>query len=466
MAANTSNTSQAVENLVAANPPQSQGLTAVEQAQNIVNPGSVTPANIQGSAAPATSGGQFGPNNPNAANWGPALTLNQGFTAGLPAGEIPSIIYYNFPPTRTGGPIIPQGIPNPEYVAKIPPSPTPETPITESAVTSEVDKIIEASREVVDEINTNTPPEAPVVDTQQDTVTYTATPITPTELVLAAQASCEGREIGETPEINIDIEIVNQIDFTSNVSASAWAEASAFASASAGTDDFKLIRGCMDPDATNYDPTAVLPDVCEYAPEDPVKGCTNPNALNYNPLATEDDGSCQLEPVLPPIPPMSQFLDSHGQLIFEVPKELVEKEGPVDMPKGSSVQLTATRDLVNPDAKNPIVRPAPSEKDIESDLILTPEEASVATRKQIRKQLTSPAFPKLASDIDEEDEGTKDIIIRKPPADTKIVRNEKGAILITTNTPVVKASLQSQAFVYEDYRKAIDTSFSELVGKM
>jgi len=455
MAANTSNTSQAVENLIAANP--QQGLTAVEQAQNIVNPGSVA---SQPSSTPAgTNMSQFGPNNPNAANWGPALTLNQGLTAGLPAGEIPSIIYYNSPPTRTGGPIIPQGLPNPEYVAKIPPSPTPETPITQSAVTSEVDKIIEASREVVDEINTNTPPEAPVVETQQDTVTYTATPITPTELVLAAQASCEST--GQNPEINI--EIVNKIDFTSNVSASAIA----FATASANMDDFKLIRGCMDPDATNYDPTAVLPDgSCEYAPLDPVKGCTNPNALNYDPLATEDDGSCQLEPVLPPIPPMSQFLDSHGQLIFEVPKELVEKEGTVDMPKGSSVQLTATRDLVNPDAKNPIVRPAPSEKDIESDLILTPEEASVATRKQIRKQLTSPAFPKLASDIDEEDEGTKDIIIRKPPADTKIVRNERGAILITTNTPVVKASLQSQAFVYEDYRKAIDTSFSELVGKM
>ena len=50
--------------------------------------------------------------------------------------------------------------------------------------------------------------------------------------------------------------------------------------------------------------------------------------------------------------------------------------------------------------------------------------------------------------------------------DTKITRNNGGAILITTNTPIIKASLQSQAFIYEDYRKAIDTSFSELVGKM
>ena len=54
----------------------------------------------------------------------------------------------------------------------------------------------------------------------------------------------------------------------------------------------------------------------------------------------------------------------------------------------------------------------------------------------------------------------------KPVDDTKVNRNAGGAILITTNTPVIKTSLQCQAFVYEDYRKAIDTSFSELVGKM
>ena len=62
--------------------------------------------------------------------------------------------------------------------------------------------------------------------------------------------------------------------------------------------------------------------------------------------------------------------------------------------------------------------------------------------------------------------GTEDIIIRNVVDDTKITRNNGGAIIITTNTPIIKASLQSQAFIYEDYRKAIDTSFSELVGKM
>jgi len=62
--------------------------------------------------------------------------------------------------------------------------------------------------------------------------------------------------------------------------------------------------------------------------------------------------------------------------------------------------------------------------------------------------------------------GTEAIIIRNVVDDTNITRNNGGAIVITTNTPIVKVSLQSQAFIYEDYRKAIDTSFSELLGKM
>ena len=45
--------------------------------------------------------------------------------------------------------------------------------------------------------------------------------------------------------------------------------------------------GCTDPNATNFDPTAVLDDgSCLYP------GCTDPNALNFNPNASTDDGSC------------------------------------------------------------------------------------------------------------------------------------------------------------------------------
>ena len=482
MAANNSNTSQAVQRIIAANPPQ--GLSAVEQAQNIVNPGSVTP---QTSTLPAgVNMSQFGPNNPNAANWGPALTLNQGFTAGLPAGEIPSIIYYNFPPTRIEGPIVPQGIPNPEYVAKIPtpPAPEPEGPITQSATSSEVDEMIDQSNEVVQVIITNTPPDAAPVDPVQDII-KSPDPITPTELVLSAQATCEGSS--GTPEINI--EIINEIEFISNVSASATANAnaSAYASASAFAEAFMELKvGCMDPDAINYDPLATIPNPnnCEYLPPDTIKGCTNIEALNYNPDATEDDGSCTFIPALPPIPPMSQFLDSHGQLIFEIPSELVEDEGVVDMPKGNNVKITATRDLVNPNAINPIVRPAPVEQDVSSDLILTVEEQVVGGRKFVKNAVrdlagrpdpenyekggTDPMYlaDKKAWLDNEIMPGTEAIIIRNVVDDTNITRNNGGAIVITTNTPIVKVSLQSQAFIYEDYRKAIDTSFSELLGKM
>ena len=64
------------------------------------------------------------------------------------------------------------------------------------------------------------------------------------------------------------------------------------------------ITGCMDPNATNYNPLANVDDLpsCVYPspppppdlPPIPVFGCTNPNAINYNPLATIDDGSCSL----------------------------------------------------------------------------------------------------------------------------------------------------------------------------
>jgi len=62
-----------------------------------------------------------------------------------------------------------------------------------------------------------------------------------------------------------------------------------------------IIRGCMDPNASNYNPLAMENDgSCIYAidPTDSVvgvdiAGCTNPKSINYNPLATIDDGSCK-----------------------------------------------------------------------------------------------------------------------------------------------------------------------------
>jgi Domain of unknown function (DUF4114)/Protein of unknown function (DUF642) len=52
------------------------------------------------------------------------------------------------------------------------------------------------------------------------------------------------------------------------------------------------VIGCMDIEATNYNPAANEPDdSCEYAPAT-VLGCTDPLASNYNAAATEDDQSC------------------------------------------------------------------------------------------------------------------------------------------------------------------------------
>jgi hypothetical protein len=72
-----------------------------------------------------------------------------------------------------------------------------------------------------------------------------------------------------------------------------------------------VVRGCMDPKAKNYNPSAKEDDgSCSYGRRDidpidqeeipdiivdppAIKGCTDRTALNYNPKAEEDDGSCQ-----------------------------------------------------------------------------------------------------------------------------------------------------------------------------
>jgi hypothetical protein len=52
------------------------------------------------------------------------------------------------------------------------------------------------------------------------------------------------------------------------------------------------LKGCTDPDATNFDPDAKLDDgTCQYA--DIIKGCTDSSADNYDKDATCDDGSCE-----------------------------------------------------------------------------------------------------------------------------------------------------------------------------
>ena len=248
MAANISNTSQAVENLVAANPPLSaQGLTPVQQAQNIVNPGSVTPAALQDTSnVGGAVANPFYPN-PSSANWGAAAPANaqaRTVAAGNDFNGEPPIIYYmTMRPVGEGGQMIPipESYPNPAYIQvlaqkeearKQAAADAERAPVSEvkTPLEEEVDKLIADSQEVTDEVRVNTPPEAPVVDIKQDEV-IPPPPITPTELVLANQANCDG----SINKQDINIEVINNIDFqnTSNFSASLSATAIAFATASA-----------------------------------------------------------------------------------------------------------------------------------------------------------------------------------------------------------------------------------------
>ena len=52
------------------------------------------------------------------------------------------------------------------------------------------------------------------------------------------------------------------------------------------------IEGCMDPNASNYNPLAVVGTTCEFTVSIPVPGCMDIVAENYDEYATIDDGSC------------------------------------------------------------------------------------------------------------------------------------------------------------------------------
>tara|TARA_R110000744_G_scaffold73536_2_gene147197 strand:+ start:9972 stop:11381 length:1410 start_codon:yes stop_codon:yes gene_type:complete len=404
--------------------------------------------------------------------WGPAININAGARAasvGNIANGEPPVLYYMFLIQNPNGRgVVPQvgGRPNALYAAAaIAAAAAAQNQSMEGKegegsydssgatdLAAIVDEVIQESNEVVTQIMAHVDPVAPPVDTAQDVIKPPAA-ITPTELVLENQASCNDKQ----PIQDINIEIINEINVQTNVTSS-YGDINYTDAVVVSPDTFIVKFGCMDPDATNYDPEASINDVslCKYQPPEAIKGCIDVNALNYDAEATEDDGSCVYEPKLPPIPIMSQFLDSHGQVVFEIPKDLVEKEGKIKLPKGSNVRITATRDLVNPNSPNPIVRSARS---TESDLLLTVEEDGVGARKRLRAQ-----FKKLASDTVEQ--GSEDIVIYNVVDDTSITRNVGGAIMITTNSPILTTSLQSQAFTYGDFKNVIDTSFSELVGKI
>lgn len=409
---------------------------------------------------PVTHGGPVGCGVAGSGDWGQAGEMNRAerqkyqFTIppfGLP--KEPPIVYSNIEvmgvnsygeiiPTLTVGPC-----PNSKYPVqdKVRETTVPqtggETPLpekTESIVASVIDKIIEESNEVVKEVESKKDPVRPPVLDVQDVV-RPPIPITPTELVLEAQANCE-KEI-QTPTISI----VNENNVNVDVGG-------AQATASIGPIQItvpEIVRGCTDPDALNYDPAALL-----------------------------DDGTCKFEPVVedepvdpkepPPPPPIDMpetvtFVDSHGAPLFEVLKEEVTKTeqtegiGYAILPDGKQVVFGDKPLVADIKLVNDVTRPALED----SDIILSPEDKDIADRKDMRDQLGELASDnKLSSDQDIVIIGDREKRI-KP-----IFRNDQGVIFLNEDdTSKLKVSLRSRAFNFNQYKRTIDTSFNEILGK-
>lgn len=105
--------------------------------------------------------------------------------------------------------------------------------------------------------------------------------------------------------LNFDASAVNDDGtcvFGSGVPGCTYAQATNY-NPSATIDDgtcgfITLIPGCTNPDALNYNSAANVDDgSCVYA--QPILGCTYENALNYNAGATQDAGNCQFAQSIP-----------------------------------------------------------------------------------------------------------------------------------------------------------------------
>ena len=360
----------------------------------------------------------------------------------MPATELPVRGNTTSPvqtPIRTTGgempyiPPIKEGKPNQEYIRTIPPPPPrpdPESPITESIIQTEIDKIIEDSKEVVNEVEIKKDPARPPVEIVQDIVRPPAA-ITPTELVLEAQANCE-KDV-ESPNINI----VNDITFSPviNLAPSATASISPVITITAA------IQGCTDPDAINYDPEAKIDDAsCKYEPID-----------SGDPVTPTDPTPAPIN-----MPDVVTFVDSHGAPLFDVLKTEVTKTEQTDSP-GYSILPDGTKLVADLQLVNDVTRPALED----SDIVLSLEDSGTADRKNIRDELGELASDnKLPSD--------QDIVIvgSEGQLKTDIVRNDRGIIFLNLEQrPMLNISLRSQAFNFNQYKRTIDTRFTELLGK-
>lgn len=84
-----------------------------------------------------------------------------------------------------------------------------------------------------------------------------------------------------------------------------------------------IVRGCMDKNASNYNPLAVegdgscvYPTVADVTPPAKIKGCMDSKALNYNSSAQIDDGSCRYADKPQTITKTFYVWSSEGGIIF------------------------------------------------------------------------------------------------------------------------------------------------------
>ena len=330
-------------------------------------------------------------------------------------------------PVRTPGgespyiPPIKDGKPNPDFIRDIPPRTGGTSPVK-----TEVDKIIEESNEVIQQIESNKDPARPPVDPVQDIVKPPPA-ITPTEVALENQKDCDNKV--EFPNIVINNEVVVDLGqeqeqgFDINIPTPDPIEVK------------EIRRGCTDPDAENYDPAALIDD----------GSCV---------FAEPDTGEEILDPPVDPLPniaPITEFLDSHGNEVFTVTIGAVVAEEDVVLENG--VKIPATVELVEE-----ITRPNLTD----SDLIFSEEDIEVTKKKAARAELGELAGDtKLDSDQDIVIIGNKESIKKK------LVRNDNGVILLKPDeSPKLKVSLRSQSFTMTQYRRTIDIEFKKLVGKL
>ena len=417
----------------------------IEKARATVSP-AVTPAPTQPEPAP-TPRQPFGCGTPGAGDWGMAAKQNDAlreanrvYDSNLKKVVVkePPYYYVNILITQPGGPVVTTApCPNPNYIAEAPPTPpTPDPERPPKTILEEiVDKIIQDSEETVKEIEVKQEPvREPVIPVQD--IVQPPPPITPIETVLENQANCQ-KDV-EIPNINIVNEFNPVIDLNTTATASISADVSQ-------EQTVELRAGCMDPDAINYDPAAFIDNgTCEYEP--PVE---------------EEETASEPEPDKPVklnIPDFNPFTDSHGNVIFTVPKDLVESTENGD-PRDFIIPISSVETPANLDLIENITRPASGD----SDLIISEEAIESSNKKAIREAVGG----ELADDNPLPTDQDVVIIGDREQLKPKLVRNDAGIIILSSEDDIkLSVDLRCQSFKYKNYQKAIDTKVEKLVGKL